>query len=208
LFGQPISPDPKLVCALFDEPTLLKQIAEGDRKAFSTLYEQYLGELYRYVYLFTKSKEQSEEIVQDVFLKIWEKRESLAHINSFKAYLYRSAKNLVLDGVRKDTVKLKAHQYLKPRSEQDEAMADERIINRQYEEIAERAIALLPEKRRAIFLMRTRDELSLDEIAAKLSISKSVVKKQLYAAISFVRSYVYKNDIIVVTFISLFFNLF
>ncbi len=196
------------MCALFNELDLLKKIAEGDRTAFSKLYLQYLGELYRYVYLFTRSKVQSEEIVQDVFLKIWEKRESLAHITSFKAYVYRSAKNLVLDEVRKDAVKLKAHRYLRHESEQEEAMADERIISRQYREIAERAVALLPEKRRAIFLMRTHEELSLDEIAEKLSISKSVVKKQLYSAISFVRNYMYKSNITGITIIYLFFNLF
>ncbi len=194
------------MCALFDEPYLLNKIAEGDRQAFSTLYMQYLGELHRYIYLFTKSKEQSEEIVQDVFVKIWEKRDQLGHITSFKSYLYRTAKNLLLDEIRKDAVKFKAHQYLKPSSEDSHETADERIISRQYHEIAERAIALLPEKRRAIFLMRTREELSLDEIAAKLSISKSVVKKQLYAAISFVRNYIYKSEITMITIISLFFN--
>jgi len=192
------------VCALFDETILLKKIVEGDRQAFSTLYMQYLGELYRYMYLFTKSKEKSEEIVQDAFLKIWEKREHLGHVTSFKSYLYRTAKNLLLDEIRRDAVKAKAHHYLKPGNEASEEMADELIINRQYHEIAERAIALLPEKRKAIFLMRTREELSLDEIATKLSISKSVVKKQLYAAISFVRNYINKSEITLVTIITLF----
>lgn len=193
------------MCAQFDESNLLEKIAGGDRQAFSSLYQQYLGELYRYIFLFTRSKERSEEIVQDVFVKIWEKRAQLGHITSFKSYLYRAAKNLLLDEIRKDAVKLKAQHSLKADSEEGQEMADERIISRQYMEIAERAIALLPEKRKAIFLMRTRDELSLDEITSKLSISKSVVKKQLYIAILFVRNYINKSGITILLIMSLIF---
>ena len=179
----------------------------GDRKAFNILYTQYLSQLYRYIYLFTKSKEQSEEIVQDVFVKIWEKRENLTHITSFKSYLYKSAKNLLLDEIRKNAMKAKAHQLLKPATEEGYELADTRIISLQLNQIANEAIALLPEKRRAIFLMRTREELSLDEISSKLSISKSVVKKQLYAGISFVRSYMHKNEITAIIILSFFINL-
>jgi RNA polymerase sigma-19 factor, ECF subfamily len=92
-------------------------------------------------------------------------------------------------------------------TEQSCETADERIISRQYFEMADRAIARLPEKRKTIFLMRTREELSLDEIAARLSISKSVVKKQLYAAIAFVRNSIHHNEITMLMMISLIFNM-
>ena len=179
----------------FDEPDLLERIASGDRKAYSILYNQYLGGLSRYIYLFSKSKETSEEIVQDIFIMIWEKRETLTSINSFKSYLYRSAKNLLLDEIRKNQVKAKAAVILKPQTEESHEKADERLIYDEYYKIAEKAIELLPEKRKRIFLLRTREELSLDEIAEQLAISKSVVKKQLYAGISFVRKYMQQHGI-------------
>jgi len=179
----------------FDEPDLLERIASGDRKAYSILYNQYLSGLYRYIYLFSKSKETSEEIVQEIFVMIWEKRETLTSINSFKSYLYRSAKNLLLDEIRKNQVKAKAAVILKPQTEESHEKADERLIYDEYYKIAEKAIELLPEKRKRIFLLRTREELSLDEIAEQLAISKSVVKKQLYAGISFVRKYMQQHGI-------------
>lgn len=180
----------------FNEADILKKIISGDRKAFSTLYQRHLSELYNYIYLFTKSRESSEEIVQDIFVKIWEKKEHLQYITSFKPYLYKSAKNLLLDEIRRNAVKAKAVNALKPDSEDSNERTDEALIYKQHMKIAEEAIAMLPEKRRAIFLMRTREELSLDEIAAKLNISKSVVKKQLYAGISFVRQHMHRNEIL------------
>ncbi len=63
-----------------DERELLKRIADDDRAAFTILYSRYLNNLYRYIYLFTKSKDTSEDIIQNVFIKIWERRETLGVI--------------------------------------------------------------------------------------------------------------------------------
>jgi RNA polymerase sigma-70 factor (family 1) len=190
----------------FNESEVIKKITSGDRNAFAVLYTEYMGELYNYVYLFTKCREDSEEIVQEIFVRIWNKRETLSEITSFKSYLYRSAKNLLLDEIRKNAVKAKAFTALKP-DESDTKKADDNITYSQYYAIAEQAISMLPEKRRLIFLMRTREELSLDEIAAKLCISKSVVKKQLYAGISFVRTYLHQNEFpLIIIIISGLFN--
>lgn len=178
---------------IYDEIELLKRIAAGDRKAFTIVYSHYLADLYRYVYLFTKSKERSEEIVQAVFIKMWEHRSTLSNIGSFKGYVYRCAKNLLLDEIRRSQLQAKIFQALKPQSEVSAYESDARIIYDQYYQVAQEAIRLLPEKRKQIVELRTRDELSLDEIAAKLSISKNVVKKQLYAGMAFVREYFQKN---------------
>jgi RNA polymerase sigma-70 factor (family 1) len=176
-----------------DECDLLKRIATGDRKAFTLVYTRYLHDLYRYIFLFTKSKEKCEEIVQAVFVKIWEHRDALVNIMNFKNYVYRCARNLLLDEVRRSQVKQKVLYALMPPDETSSEHADTKIIYEQYYQIAQDAISLLPKKRKLIVELRTRDELSLDEIAERLSISKSVVKKQLYAGLAFVREYFQKN---------------
>lgn len=176
-----------------DEKELVKCVALGDRKAFTVLYSRHLHQLYRYIYLFTKSKDKTEEIIQNVFVKIWERRENLEHITFFKAYLYRSAKNLLLDEIRKNRMETKALFLLKPDTEESEEYADTHLIYNQYYQIAQDAINLLPEKRKRIVELRTKDDLTLDEIAAKLSISKCVVKKQLYAGKNFIREYLQKH---------------
>lgn len=177
------------------EAELLKRVAAGDKSAYAILYNLHLGGLYQYAYLFTKSKATSEDIVQNVFVRIWERRQALTAIDSFRPYLYRSAKNLILDEVRKNQVKARAAELLKPDTEESSEYGDDKLIYDQYYKIAEEAISQLSEKRRQIFLLRTREELSLDEIAANLSISKSVVKKQLYAGITFVRQYIQQHGI-------------
>ncbi len=172
-----------------DEEVLIEKVPLSDRDAFSKLYLLYLNDLYRYVYLFTKSKEQSEEIVQNVFLKVWERRESLDTVNSFRAYIYKMAKNLLLDDIRKKQLSAKVLYLIKPESEKSYEQSDAGIIYNQYCQIAQNAINLLPKRRRMIVELRTKEDLTLDEIAEKLSISKHVVKKQLYAGLGFIKTY-------------------
>lgn len=182
------------------ESTLLEQAASGDRSAFSRLYTRYLTDLYQYVYVFTRSKQTSEEIIQDIFVKLWENKENLARIRSFRDYLYRMAKNRILDHIRR--VQL-GHQILKnigAESASAYAVADHNLLFNDYYHIARQAVDQLPAKRKLIFCLSTEECLSLDEIADKLGISKSVVKKQLYAAISFVKEYLQEHA----GFISLF----
>ena len=176
-----------------DERVLLMRIAAGDRKAFTIVYTRYLHDLYRYAYLFAKSEAKAEEIVQAVFVKIWEHRDALVNVMNFKGYVYRCAGNLLLDELRRSKVKKKALRALMPPTETSSEHPDTKIIYEQYYQIAQEAIRLLPKKRKLVVELRTRDELSLDEIAETLCISKTVVKKQLYAGLAFVREYFRKN---------------
>jgi len=192
-----------------DENELIKRIAWGDRKAFNHLYSLYLNDLYKYIYLFTKSKEDSEEISQNVFLKIWERKESLNTIYSFRAYIYKMAKNLLLDEIRRKQVSTKILDRLKPESEKSHEQSDARIIYNQYYQIVENAINLLPERRRLIVELRMKEDYTLDEIAEELSITKNVVKKQLYAGLGFIKAHLtkYKEYIGTLLLFHYFFNL-
>lgn len=177
----------------FDESELIQLIADGDRAAFTRLYTRYINNLYRYVYSICKSKEVSEEVVQDIFIKIWVHRDGLSNIKSFNAYLFRSAKNTLLNQIKKSKVEGRVLALVQPDTEESTERSDTKIIYNEYFAIAQAAINLLPEKRRQIVELRTKDDLTLDEIAVKLNISKSVVKKQLYSGMSFVRKYLYEN---------------
>jgi RNA polymerase sigma-70 factor (family 1) len=191
-----------------DERMLLDRCAEGNREAYTALYKSYLSGLLRYVYLFSRSQDLSEEIVQDAFVKIWDQREGLRNVQLFEPYLFKIAKNLLLDYLRKEKTQLKYLSSSPPVNEESEEYADSDLIYGQCFQLAQDAINMLPEKRRQIFELRTRDELSLDEIAEKLGISKSVVKKQLYTANHFVKEYLRKHGEItanVVIFMYLFF---
>jgi len=175
-----------------DERTLILRIIEGERAAFTVLYSRYINSVYRYIYLFTKSKETSEDIVQNVFIKIWERRASLKNVTCFRAYLYQCAKNLMLDEIRRNQTREKVFLMIKDDTEETVEELESDIIYGEYFQMAQDAINLLPEKRKRIVEMRTKEDLSLDEIAAQLNISKFVVKKQLYTGLHFVKSYLQK----------------
>lgn len=177
-----------------DEHQLLLKIANDDRKAFNELYTSHLAGVYRYIHLLCKSRETTEELVQDLFVKIWINRKNLERVQFFKSYLFRCAQNLLLDRLRK----IQAEGLVKVKAErtQDHYVeeSDSHLICNDFKKLTQAAINRLPEKRRQIVELRTHDDLSLDEIAQQLSISKSVVKKQLYSGLSFVREYIHKFD--------------
>lgn len=185
---------------------LMALAANGCRDAYALLYSRYVNQLYRYVYLFCKSKETSEEIVQDVFLKIWENRERLQSINCFKAFVFRSTKNILLDYYRRRKTELKAFEALALQPETDAEFSDSKLIYSQHCLLIQQAISKLPPKRREIVEMRTQEDLSLDEIAGRLAISKSVVKKQLYQGMAFVRTYMHGEVNVIIILLWLFLN--
>jgi RNA polymerase sigma factor (sigma-70 family) len=83
------------------ETELLKLASAGDRHAFSALYIKYIHQLNRYVFSISACKESAEEIIQDIFLRLWENRESLIYVTSFKSYIYRASKNMLLNHLKK-----------------------------------------------------------------------------------------------------------
>ncbi|WP_158642763.1 RNA polymerase sigma factor [Chitinophaga japonensis] len=173
----------------YTEGELLQRAAAGNRQAFSTLYEDCLHDLYQYLYLFTRSKETTEDIIQEIFVKLWEQKAQLTAIRSFRQYLFRMARNKVIDHIRSRRLHHRVTADLLAGADASYADCDHKTLTSQYFHIARQAVEQLPDKRRLIFRLNTEEQLSLDEIASRLNISKSVVKKQLYAAQHYVRRY-------------------
>ena len=190
-----------------NEKDLLARIAEGDRDAFKGLYSTYFPHVERYVILFEPSKKNLDELTQDVFVRIWEKRGRLAEVDSFKDYLFLVSRNVVFNYLRA----LKVQQRLKalddtaePSSESD---SENEYLFKQYYQLALDAIEKLPAGRQKIIKMSVDQGLTLDEIARELNISRAGVKKQLYAATAFVRQYLRDHgelSLLLFVFISLF----
>ncbi|MDR6783035.1 RNA polymerase sigma-70 factor (family 1) [Pedobacter africanus] len=182
--------DSNVVSVLKDENRLLEEAAAGSRTAYTILYTFYLPKLYKYILPFTRfSKEDTEEILHDIFMKIWERKEGLSGIRSFNSYIYSMARNKLVNLHEHSKVKQKAFDYIVNHSELSGNSADQNYIYSQYREVMQRAIDALPPKRRQVFEMSTYEELSQDQIATELKISKSMVKKQLYAATRHVKEY-------------------
>jgi len=195
--------------AIYNEKELLSQIAGGDRDAFRELYSRYFPLVERYVSLFESSKRNQEELMQDVFVRIWEKRDKLTGVESFKGYLFFVSRNVVYNYIRALKVRKRLNDLEDSADASSESNLENEMLFKQYYNIALEAIEKLPEGRRKILKMSVDQALTLDEIAAALNISRSGVKKQLYAATAFVRQYLQEHgelSLLLFVFISLFEN--
>ena len=194
------------LAGIHNEKELLQQVSLGDRDAFRRLYTGYFEHVRRYIHLFEPSRESLDELTQDVFVRIWEKREHLGGVESFKDYLFFVTRNVVFNYLRS----LKAQMKVKELDGLDGTgvyETEEMVLFKQYYRIALEAMEKLPPGRRKVLKMSIDDGLSLDEIAARLKISRAGVKKQLYAATDFVRRYLQEHGeitAILFVFLSLF----
>jgi len=172
-----------------EELELLLRVADGDRPAFNLLYRKYLQNLRKFVVSICGDTNLADELVQDIFVKIWLNRKNLPLIESFKPYLYRCARNILIDHIRKSKTQIKIKEVSKNLEEDYSINTDDHLIYTQTLSHLHSGINLLPEKRKKIIELKIHEDLSLDEIALQLKISKSVVKKQLYTGMAFLRNH-------------------
>jgi RNA polymerase sigma-70 factor (ECF subfamily) len=178
---------------LTDEQALLQRTAEGSREAFEILYAHYYAGLYRFIAFIIDSHEDAEEIIQDIFLKVWMKKETLVGIRSFEDYLFRMAKNRVFDMTRQSKSRLKLSHQLGQSTPEATDSTYNTLIFREYHDIAQEAINLLPPRKREIFLMNARDEMTAQEIADRLGSTRGAIKKQLFEATHFIKDHLRKK---------------
>ena len=176
------------------EKELMQRCVEGDRQAFAILYSHYAPLLYKAVYPLTnRSKEDTEEIIQELFVKVWDRRDNMLTIQSFRPFIFRLARNRVIDWYRKKESK-KSYCTFYSENYADEAISvTDDLLFEEYYAIAMEAIAKLPSRQKQIFNLRHTSDLSLSEIAGELRISIHAVKKQLYQATRFVKEYLHKH---------------
>lgn len=174
----------------FSEYELLEKVAKGDWNAFADLYNHYVPKLYKFIYPFVnQSKEDVEEIIQNIFLKIWMRKEKLITIRSFDAYLFRMAKNDLIDLKRQVSSKQRIIEKITPPETLYVTTAYDKLVYNEYFKSAKDALLQLSPQRRKIFEMRTEMDMSIFDIAKELNISQSAVKKQLYEAVKHVKKH-------------------
>ena len=193
--------------SIHNEKELLSQIADGNRDDFQVLYRHYFPIVQRYITLFEPTKAYLDELTQDIFIRIWEKRGMLAGVESFRSYLFLMCRNTVFNYFRSRKVQQRTRELGDPDDAPGGNDPENVLLYKQYYNIAAEAIEKLPEGRRKILKMSLDRGLSLDEIAAELNISRSGVKKQMYAATAFVRQYLQDHgemSLLLFVFLSLF----
>jgi RNA polymerase sigma-70 factor (ECF subfamily) len=164
------------------------------------LFEKYFDKLTIYAYSILHQQEVAEEVVSDVFMNIWEKKESLLKEENLQAYLFKAAHNKCIDYLRSQkTIKnqktITLYSVLENEILVDPHFVLEEIFSKNLEEAILKAIEKLPEKRKEIFLLNRIENLSYQQIAEKLSLSINSVKTQISRSVEFLRKEIQRISI-------------
>lgn len=166
----------------FEEQKWAERIRTGDEQAFAALFRRYYGCLHQFAGRMTRNSHAAEDIVQDVFVKLWTDRDKLTIRSNFRAYLYKAVYNKALNHLRHKKIEL-CHSENAQLAGSAPETPDEILHAGEFERAVNQAVAGLPEACREVFLLRKQDGLSYAEIAAVQGISVNTVKTQLSRAL-------------------------
>ena len=168
------------------ETDLVLALKDGNLLAFSELFNRYGKRLYHFSMGYLKSVQDAEEIVQDVFLKIWTNREKLSEQKSFESYMFTIAKNDILNTIRKSKAEQAYLNYAKLHPGKD-VLLDEELDFNELERVYKDAVEKLSPRRKEIYLLSKEQYLTNAEIAIKMNISIKTVENQMTTSIFEVR---------------------
>lgn len=168
---------------------MLRLLKSGSEHAFAQVFDRYRPQIYRTARRFLKSSELAEEIVQEVFLKVWLKRETLDEVERLDAFLYTMARNLTYDALRKLSTETVAKKQIALTAEESENNTYLALQEIQYSELLEQAVAQLPPQQKQVFQMAKVEGLSHEAIAERLNISRLTVKTHMAKALQAIRSH-------------------
>lgn len=174
---------------LVNEKELLFQLSQGSEQAFEKIYQFYSPRLYGKFIKLVKSEPVASELLQEVFLKIWELRQSIDPEKSFRSYIFKIAENKVYDFFRKLASDKKLREQLLKDGEEHYSHIEENMTRKENTIIVRRAIRLLPPQRQEIFRLCRLDGRSYKEVSGALGISTSTISDHIVKANHYIRSY-------------------
>ncbi|WP_028296119.1 RNA polymerase sigma factor [Olivibacter sitiensis] len=190
--------------SLPNQAELLSRIATGDERAFAALFRAYFNQVGEFVQLLTNSTETTQEIVQEVFAKIWVNRESLTHVKRFNAYLFIITRNHTLNHIRELVAERKMRKaYV---NEIDAIEAPSVFISsetKDYHQLIENAVQSLPPQQQKVFILRQQGLKNI-EISERMNLSIESVKKYQHLAMKSVSEFVRMEVLVAIVLISFF----
>jgi len=177
---------------------LTGEIKQGNRCALKKIYDRYHRQLYYIAIQYLKDEALAEDAVQDVFLKVWNKRKSLDQTSSIEGFLFTVLKNHLLNMIRDEKKRQQILEEVK-RSAQIQkpfSNAEDKLIYDEYKKALNKAIDKLSPAKREVFKLRSMEGLTNGEIAEKRKVSKHTVKTQYYLGSKEIMNFLKKNSIL------------
>jgi RNA polymerase sigma-70 factor (ECF subfamily) len=168
----------------------LQELARGSADAFRSIYEAYQQPLFSFAFYLTKSKDIAEEVLQEVFIKLWEKREQFQPDILLLPYLKKMSQNLVLDLFRKANRDRSYQRHLYEEMIKASRQSVDVFWEKELSRIYADAIRQLPPQQKLIYSLHRDQDLSYQEIAIQLGLSRNTVRNHMMTAIGAIRHYV------------------
>lgn len=172
--SQPILPNEKELFAL---------LSKGDQVAFTKVFDHYEPRIYPFVLKITRSEIFAEEIVQELFIKLWTNRTEVADIESPRSYIFRMATNRTYNYLKTQARRVMAEEKGSAVALLDENTTEEFIDFKQTEETINKAVETLPEQQKKVYILSRRLGMSAEEIAEQMNLSPKTVKNHLTEAL-------------------------
>lgn len=176
----------------------IKELRNGSYKAFNVLYEMYADRLYSFAFAHTKSRELSNDIVQETFLKLWLKRETISVEGSFQSFLFTITYNKLIDTFRSQINKIEFEDYIVylDNNKLSESKTDQQLMYDDFLNALKVCKSSLTNRQLEIFELSREKGKSIEQIANGLNISEQTVKNQLTSALKILRTELYRYNII------------
>jgi len=167
---------------------LIGRLKKDDISAFNEIYNQYFEKLLRFAYSFSISSEDAEEIVQSLFVKLWDKRKLIDPKKSIDSFLYVMARNLIIDRIRKQNIaKHHLEHYFNDQHIALRSNLEEKMDSKELADLIDEIVQELPPKRRMVFELNRYQGMTYKDIAKQLDISDGTVEKHMSKALKALR---------------------
>lgn len=173
----------------YEEAKLITLLAEDSEYAFQLLFDRHRNRIYHTAIRYLKSPVLAQEVVQDVFLKLWFERKNIRQELPLEAWLFTIAKNNLLNRLKKVANEWKALNNLRLTSNQSINITEDIVQESQYNQLLQEAIKSLAEQQGKVFLLARTEHLTYSQIGEKLGISPLTVKTHMSRALENIKAY-------------------
>lgn len=184
---------------------IFARIQSGDTEAFQQLFSLYYDRIYSTALQYCKVEATAEDIVQEIFLRLWEKRTGLIELKDPEAWLFTIVRNQARDVLRNMAHSDRYKKYAIELIRQEDNSPEKELINRQQKDLLDRSFELLTDKQREVYELSRREGLTYEEIALRLQIGRETVKDHIVKAISKIKQFLseHRNDFMLESIIAL-----
>ncbi len=181
------------------ERELLSRLRSGDEKAFEQFYKNYGRRIFGNILKMVKDQEIAQELLQDVFVKVWENRSVIDIDRSFKSYLFTISRNLVYNHLKRISLERQIEAYLSSNRSELYSHIEEDLFFEETEQAFKKAVADLPPKRQQIFIMCKIEGKSYEEVSALQDVSVSTINDHVVKGVRFVKEHMERSRLIILT---------